>query len=166
MEMAVTRQRFCEGIFRGDLTGPNPTDRGKLGTKRHVLTDKKGVPLSVVITAANTHDMKAATNTLDSVIVERPLKKQNLCLDKGYDFPEIERESTKRRYILHIRHRGEEKELIKIGYPARRWVVERTNSWHNRFRKLLIRYEKKSENYLALVCLACCIVVYRRIILG
>ena len=48
MEMAVTRQRFCEGIFRGDLTGPNPTDRGKLGTKRHVLTDKKGVPLSML----------------------------------------------------------------------------------------------------------------------
>jgi hypothetical protein len=49
MEMAVTRQRFCEGIFRGDLTGgPNPTDRDKLGTKRHVLTDKKGVPLSVL----------------------------------------------------------------------------------------------------------------------
>ena len=58
--------------------------------------------------------MKAATETLDSVIVERPLKKQNLCLDKGYDYPEIERESTKRRYVPHIRHRGEEKELIKI----------------------------------------------------
>ena len=59
--------------------------------------------ISVVITAANTHDMKAAvTDTLDSVIVERLLKKQNLCLDKGYDFPEIERESTKRRYIPHI----------------------------------------------------------------
>ena len=57
--------------------------------------------------------MKAATETLDSVIVERPLKKQNLCLDKGYDYPEIERESTKRRYVPHIRHRGEEKELIK-----------------------------------------------------
>src|SRR5256714_15477914 len=112
--------------------------------------------------------MKAATDTLDNVIVERPLKKQNLCLDKGYDFPEIERESIKRRYISHIRHRGEQKEeLIKIGYyPTRRWVVERTNSWHNRFRKLLVRYEKKSENYLALVCLACCIIVYSRIILG
>ena len=59
--------------------------------------------ISLVITAANTHDMKAAvTDTLDSVIVERLLKKQNLCLDKGYDFPEIERESTKRRYIPHI----------------------------------------------------------------
>jgi putative transposase len=149
------------------MTGPNPTDRGKMGTKRHVLTDQRGIPVSVVITSANTHDMKAATETLDSVIVERPLKKQNLCLDKGYDYPEIERESTKRRYIQHIRHRGVEKELIKIEYATKRWVVvERTNSWHNRFRKLLVRYEKKSENYLALVCLACCIIVYRRIILG
>jgi putative transposase len=53
--------------------------------------------------------MKAATETLDSVIVERPLKKQNLCLDKGYDYPEIEREAIKRRYMPHIRHRGVEK---------------------------------------------------------
>ena len=113
-----------------------------MGTKRHVLTDQRGIPVSVVITSANTHDMKAATETLDSVIVERPLKKQNLCLDKGYDYPEIERESTKRRYVPHIRHRGEEKELIKLRYySAKRWVViERTNSWHNRFRKLLVRY--------------------------
>ena len=82
------------------MTGPNPTDRGnKIGTKRHILTDQYGVPLSVVITAANTHDMKAATETLDSVIVERPLKKQNLCLDKGYDYPEIERESIYQKKI-------------------------------------------------------------------
>jgi putative transposase len=111
--------------------------------------------------------MKAATDTLDrTVVVERPSKKQNLCFDKAYDFPEIQRESIKRRYIPHIRHRGEEKESKKIGYPTKRWVVERTNSWHNRFRKLVVRYEKKSENYLALVCLACCIIVYSRIILG
>jgi putative transposase len=51
------------------MTGPNPTDRGKIGTKRHVLTDQYGVPLSVVITAANTHDMKAATETLDRTVV-------------------------------------------------------------------------------------------------
>ena len=112
--------------------------------------------------------MKAATETLDRTVVKRPLKNQNLCLDKGHDYPEIKRESIKRRYMPHIRHRGEEKELIKLRYySAKRWVViERTNSWHNRFRKLLVRYEKKSENYLALVCLACCIIVYRRIVLG
>jgi len=108
--------------------------------------------------------MKAATETLDRTVVKRPLNKQNLCLDKGYDYPEIKRESNKRRYMPHIRHRGVEKELIE--YATKRWVVERTNSWHNRFRKLLVRYEKKSENYLALVCLACCIIVYRRIVLG
>ena len=63
----------------------------------------------------------AATDTLDSVVVKRSLKKQNLCLDKGYDFPEIEKESINRRYIPHISHRGEEKKgLIKIGYPKRR----------------------------------------------
>src|ERR1051326_6175549 len=84
------------------MIGQNPTDRGKYGTKRHVLTDQRGIPLSVVITAANTHDMKAATETLDRTVNERPSKSQNLCLDKGYDFPEIERESTKRRYIPHI----------------------------------------------------------------
>ena len=108
--------------------------------------------------------MKASINTLDKIVVHKPVEKHNLCLDKGYDFPEIERESIKRRYVPHIRHRGEV--LMKVKYSARRWIVERTNSWHSRFRKLLIRYEKKSENYLALVCLACCIIVYRRIILG
>jgi putative transposase len=151
-----------------DKTGPNPTDRGKLGTKRRILTDQKGVPLSAVITAANTHDMKAATETLDSIVVKRPrprkYRRQNLCLDKGYDFPEIVREVVKRRYVPHIRHRGEKRK--KPRYKRRRWVVERTNSWHNRFRKLLVRYEKKSENYLGLVQLACCIIVHRRLILG
>ena len=78
------------------MTGPKPTDRGKSGTKRHVLTDQSGIPLSVTITGANTHDMKAATNTLDTMIVQRPLCKQNLCLDKGYHFLEIEKEIIKR----------------------------------------------------------------------
>ena len=142
-------------FFRGDKTGPNPIDRGgKLGTKRHVLTDKKGIPVSVVVitAAANTHDMKAATGTLDGIIVVKrrpsPRKsKQNLCLDKGYDFSEIERKITERGYIPHIRHKGEKKKKKRKmkRNSTRRWVVERTNSWHNRFRKLLIRYEKRNQ---------------------
>jgi putative transposase len=127
------------------------------------------VPLSVVITAANTHDMKAAVETMDSIVIERPrprkYRRQHICLDKGYDFPEIEGEVLKRSYVPHIRHKGKEKRK-KIRYKRRRWVVERTNSWHNKFRKLLVRYEKKLENYLGLVQLACCIIVYRRLILG
>jgi transposase len=105
------------------------------------------------------------------VIKRRPIKKknkkqQNLCLDKGYYSAEIEYEVIKRKYIPHIRKRGEKKKHGEKKKRRRRWMVERTNSWHNRFRKLLTRYEKKSDNYLGLVQLACCMIVYRRILLG
>jgi len=102
------------------LTGPNPIDRGKLGTKRHMLTDQNGIPLSVVITAANVHDMKSAISVLDSIVVNRPSskinkEKPNLCLDKGYDFQEINDSVIKKGYLLHIQHRGEEQSITKGG---------------------------------------------------
>ena len=160
------------------MTGHNHTDRSKLGSKRHVLVDKDGIPLSTFITSANTHDITVATNTVDNIVIKRPSstsykskykqkkkKKQNLCLDKAYHSKEVEQEIIKRGYIPHIRHRREEK-LFHRKHPARRWVVERTNSWHNRFRKLFTRYEKKDENYLGLVQLANSLIVYRRLILG
>ena len=154
------------------MTGHNPTDRSKLGTKRHILTDKKGILLSVIITSANTHDVTVAIETVDSMVIKRPSlskpkhkQKQNLCVDKAYHSKEIEQEIVKRGYIPHIRHRREER-IFHRKHPARRWVVERTNSWHNRFRKLFTRYEKKDENYLTLVKLANSIIIYRRIILG
>jgi len=113
--------------------------------------------------------MRAATQTLDSVIVKRPrpcaTTPQHLCLDKGYDYPEIEAAALARRYTPHIRRRGETIPKRKR-HPARRWVVERTGSWHNRFRKLLIRFEKRVENYLGLVHLACCLIIYRLTVLG
>jgi putative transposase len=172
MEMAIARLELRKGSFRGAKTGPNPTDRGKLGTKRHILTDQRGTPLSAVITGAHVHDMKAAMDTVDGIVLERPsprpYHRQHLCLDKGYDFPEIETGTIERRYVPHIRHRGEEKKKThrKRRYKPKRWVVERSASWLNRFRKLLIRWEKKAENYLGLIQLACCITVYRRTILG
>ena len=155
------------------MTGHNPTDRGKLGSKRHILTDKEGIPLSTFITSANTHDVTVATNTIDNVVIKRPSsksprhskQKQNLCLDKAYHSKEVEQEIIKRGYNPHIRHRREEKKQNKK-YTARRWVIERTNSWHNRFRKLFTRYEKKDKNYLGLVQLANSFIVYRRLILG
>jgi len=161
------------------MTGHNPTDRSKLGSKRHILIDKDGIPLSAIITSANTHDVTVAINTVDSIVIKRPSssssskpnykqKKQNLCLDKAYHSKEVELEIVKRGYIPHIRHRREKEKRIfhRKHHPARRWVVERTNSWHNRFRKLFTRYEKKDENYLGLVQLANSIIVYRRLILG
>lgn len=104
VEVAIVGFQFGEGTFRGDSTGPNPTDRGKLGTKRHILTDQRGTPLSAIITGANTHDMKAATDTLDGIVVQRPpprpCHRPHLCLDKGYDFPEIEAGVIERFYVL------------------------------------------------------------------
>ena len=89
-------------------TGHNPTDRSKLGTKRHILTDKKGIPLSVIITSANTHDVTVAIETVDSMVIKTPSskpkhkQKQNLCVDKAYHSKEIEQEIVKRGYIPHI----------------------------------------------------------------
>jgi putative transposase len=156
------------------MTGHNPTDRSKLGSKRHILTDKEGIPLSTIIKSANIHDVTVTTNTIDSIVIKRPSssksnhtqKKQNLCLDKAYHSKEVEQEIIKRGYIPHIRHRREEEKLFHRKHPARRWVVERTNSWHNRFRKLFTRYEKKDENYFGLVELANSLIVYSKLILG
>ena len=94
-------------------------------------------------------------------------ERQNLHLDKVQDFREIETEAIKKEYLPYVRRRG--KRVLTNHFHhhrSRRLVVERTNSWHNRFRKLLVRYEKKLESYFVLVCLGCCIVIYRRIILG
>jgi putative transposase len=170
------------------MTGSNPTDRSKLGTKRHILTDRKGIPLSAVISSASTHDIKLVTDVIDNVVIRRPSFKyrnrrirrlqQHLCLDKGYNSEQQEMELIKRGYVLHIpikkkKNKGtnNEKDVTRSipnvkKYSPKRWVVERTNSWHNRFRKLFTRYEKKSENYLGLVQFSCCIIIYRKIILG
>ena len=101
-------------------------------------------------------------------------QQQHLCLDRAYSSKSIEKEIIKRGYVPHIpykRKRGQMKKekTNQKQYPSaknKRWVVERTNSWHNRFRKLFTRYEKKVENYLGLVQLSCSIIIYRKIILG
>ena len=146
----------------GKKTGRNPTDRGKSGTKRHTLTDGGGVPVGLLITPANWYDQHGLRPLLDERIVRAaPHTEQHLCLDKGYDALPIERAVRHRRYVPHIRARGEERRACRRGTRPRRWVVERTHSWFNRCRKLLIRWEKKPQNYLALVQFAATIVVFR-----
>jgi putative transposase len=163
LELVFSRQRLGEGAQRGGLTGPNPTDRGKLGTKRHVLTDGRGVPVAVTLTGANIHDKWLAGETLDAVPLRAPRgprRPRNLCLDKGYDYDDTAREVTRRGIRLHLRRRGEKARRCKSGRP-RRWVVERTNSWHNNFRALRIRWETIAQHYLALVHFACAMIAYR-----
>jgi putative transposase len=150
----------------GEKTGPNPTDRAKIGTKRHMLTDGRGAPLAITVTGAQCHDMKAALSTIDSMPIPRPDKQQHLCMDKAYDFPEIDIGVHNRGYRAHTRRRGEGEPPASRKHPARRWVVERTHSWHNRFRRLVVRWEKKADNFIALCQFACALTVYRLIFLG
>lgn len=111
--------------------------------------------------------MKLVGPTLEARVIDppRPTKrcKQHMCLDKGYDFDEVQGIVEAFGYTAHIRRRGEEIEAKKRipGYRARRWVVERTHSWINRFRRLLIRWEKLEANYLALLHFACAWITYR-----
>lgn len=152
----------------GQGTGPNPTDRSKSGTKRSLLVEGKGIPLAVAVDGAHRHDMKMAEPTLESIVIERPRPTkehpQNMCLDKAYDFPEVDELVEHWGYTAHIARRGVDQSKRKRipGYRARRWVVERTNSWMNRFRRLLIRWEKKKANYLAMLHLACAWITYHQ----
>ncbi len=116
----------------------------------------------MTITGANTPDMAGITELLDArVLRPAPHTEQHLCLDKGYDYAVVERAVRRRNFHPHIRRRGEERRACRRGTRARRWVVERTHSWFNRCRKLLIRWEKKPQNYLALVQFAAVLIVWR-----
>jgi putative transposase len=160
------RTRRCtKPRWVGKKTGPNPTDRAKTGTKRHHLTDGAGMPVAVALTAANRPDKETIGALLDARVVRAPGHiEQHLCLDKGYDYADAERAVRRRRYRPHIRRRGEERRACRPGARPRRWVVERATSWFNRCRKLLIRWEKKPQNYLALVHFAAAIVVWRALV--
>jgi putative transposase len=155
--------------FGGDAAGPNPTDRGKGGTKRSLLTEGAGIPLAVVVDGANRHDMKLLAATLDGIVVARPEPTaeapQHLCLDAGYDYEAVREQAAARGYVAHIRPRGEERALkaAEPGWRARRWVVERTHSWLNRSRRLLVRWEKRPELYLAFVHLACAQLIFSKL---
>lgn len=99
-----------------------------------------------------------------AVVVKKPKKKQNLCTDKGYFGKPQKKIIRSYGYIPHTKSRGEEKTEKQKGKKPRRWVVERTHSWFNRYRKLLIRYEKKTRNYQALCALAAALIAFRQVI--
>jgi putative transposase len=133
-----------------------------------VIVEAEGGALGVVVAPANVHDTKLLQKTIESIVVERPeptpKKPQHLCLDKGYDNPTGHAASTSHGHTPHIRRIGEEKLDAKgrKRHPARRWVVERTLGWLSKCRAILVRYAKKSCNYLGIVQLACALHWYRR----
>ena len=156
----------------GKKTGPNPTDRGKSGTKRSLLTDGTGLPLAIVAAPANRHDVTLVAETLSQLAVPQPWQlrpRPRLCMDLGYD-------SQSARYCARLMlwqpclprrkkprpgKTGQKKRLR--GYSGRtpRCVVERSHSWLNRFRRLLVRWEKREDTYLALLHFACGLISWR-----
>ena len=113
------------------------------------------------------NDHKLARPTIESIPIERPQptqeRPQGLCLDAAYDNVEVRDLCEEFAFTAHIRSRGEEKKALarKAGFRARRWVVERTHSWLNRFRRILVRWEKRADTYLAMLHLACGLITWR-----
>jgi putative transposase len=166
--VAGRRRPDGQGAFWGDCVGPNPTDRGKNGTKKSLLVEAGGGPLGVVIDGANRPDAQLLERTIEAVVVERPDPsgvEQNLCLDKGYDNPAGREAAEAQGYVPHIRKIGEEKKPCDAarGHKPRRWVVERTLAWLSKCRGLLVRYDKHADNYLGLIEFACALLWFRRL---
>ncbi len=149
---------------RGTATGPNPTDRGKSGTKRHLVPNRRGIPLAARLTGANAHDSTMLVDMLDAIPSVggkpgRPQRRPNKChADKGYDYARCCEACRQRGILPRIARRGiDSKE--KLG--RHRWVVERAFAWLNRFRRLTIRYERHADIHHALTTLACSLICLR-----
>jgi putative transposase len=157
-----------QGAAGGGKKGKNPTDRAKRGVKRSLLTDAGGIPVGLAVEGANRNDMKLVEAALDSIPAGRPkpteAKPQGMCMDKGYDYEAVREAVRGFGFTAHIKARGEEAEAIKkeAGFKARRWVVERTHSWINRFRGALIRWNKKAKNYIAMLHFAFALIAFQQ----
>jgi putative transposase len=169
------RQKGADG--EAEATGRNPTDRGKSGTKRHLLTEGTGVPLATVLSGANRTDMKQLGELLDARLVEAPREAvpetgeasaPNLGLDRGYDDQACREAATGRGDTPHLPPKASHAQPLPppgdpARHPPRRWVVEASHSWFNRFRRLLSRWEKQAATYLGFVQLAACLIIYRKL---
>lgn len=158
-------RRFNGSLSRGgEKTGKNPTDRGKQGTKRHLVVDRQGIPLAILLTAANVNETTMLESTLDAIDpIRRPRgrprkRPDKLHADKGY-------ESKKNRAAL--RRRGIAPRIARKGVESKqrlgrhRWVVERTHSWLNRFRRLKVRYERRADIHEAFLKIGCALICWK-----
>ena len=131
--------------------------------------DARGVPLSLIVTGANVNDGKRLDEVLSAIMVKRKTpglrRSEHLCADAGYRSADNLRTIEAHGYIPHVVDRRKEAD-IKRRDPkkkARRWVVEVCHSWFNRFRKLLVRYEKLERSFVALNHLAAAIIAFRKV---
>ncbi|MFG2816421.1 IS5 family transposase [Streptomyces sp. NPDC048410] len=152
--------------LKGELTGPNPVGRGKMGSKIHLITERSGLPLSLCISGANLHDSQALIPLVKGIPPIRsrygPRRRRpaKLHADKGYDYDHLRRWLSLRQIAHRIARKGIESSQ-RLG--RHRWTVERTVAWLAGCRRLHRRYERKVEHFLAFVGIAAALICYRRL---
>jgi transposase len=156
----------CAGEKGGAETGPSPVDRGRLGSKHHLIVDQSGIPLAYALSGGNRHDVTQLIPLLDRIpavrgSVGRPRRRpERLVGDRGYDYD---------RYRKRLRQRGIRPMIARrqtahgSGLGRFRWVVERTFAWLHQFRRLLVRYERRADIHEAFLALGCCLICWRRL---
>lgn len=155
---------LCAGEKRGEALGPNPTDRGRKGTKHNLAVDARGVPIAVALSPANVHDSRMMIPVLDAIPPiqgprGRPRQKPvKVHADKGYDYQRCRQALRERRIIDRIARRGTES---KTRLGRHRWVVERAFAWLKAFRRLQIRYERIESIHKAFLVIGCIIICWR-----
>jgi transposase len=154
-------QRLCPGKKGGEKTGPNPTDRGKAGSKRHIVVERQGIPLTVRLTAANRPHGSVFTALLDGIQpIKRPRgrprkRPDKLHADKAYDSAPCRVALQRRGIKCRIARKGIESST-RLG--RHRWVVERTLAWLAKFRRLTVRYERRADIHEAFLHLGCALI--------
>ena len=157
------RQLFNTSCFWGAQTGPNPTDRAKLGSKRHLICDGQGIPLAVQLSGANRNDSQLALPLVDAIPPLQGERGRPRCRpdcvigDRGYDAEAIRRGLRARRITAWLAKRNTEH---GSGLGRWRWVIERTFAWLNQFRRLRVRYEKRADIHEAFLSLGCALICW------
>ena len=166
LEQGFARQRIGARQKGGAETGPNPTDRGKAGTKRHLVVDGEGAPLGLTLSGANRHDSRMLAPILDAVPPVRGRRGRPRCrphklhADKGYDHRRCRRGCRAPGVVPRIARRGiDSSERLE----RHRWKVERTLAWFAQFRRLGVRHERRADVHLALTTLAAAVICIRQI---
>jgi transposase len=166
--MVASGRRFqpCAGEKGGSETGPSPVDRGRAGSKHHLLVDATGIPLAWTLTGGNRNDVTQLIPLVDRVPpvrgrVGRPRKRPDRVTgDRGYDHDKYRRLLWQRAIKPEIARRQTDH---GSGLGRARWVVERTFAWLHHFKRLLVRYDRRAEIHEAFLALGCCLVCFRRL---
>ncbi|MFD8671185.1 IS5 family transposase [Streptomyces microflavus] len=155
------------GHERGSQTGPSPVDRGRTGSKHHLITDGRGTPLAVILTGGNRNDVTQLMPLIDAIPpirgrVGHPRRKpDSLFADRGYDRDIYRDQVRERRIVPAIARRGT---LHGTGLGTYRWVVERSFAWLRGFKRLRIRWERRADIHEAFLKLACCLITHRQVL--